>query len=517
MTALPQIAELRHGRDAAWPLAAALALLAWGVALALRLGLDLVIGDQAPFLTYFPAVIALGVMAGWRAAGLAAVLALVTVAWQATDGGNAAPTPGRIVSLVGFAVVVSTLLLLIAAYRTSRREALEGQAALEEAAEELEAMRTAREVGAFAYDGGGRLFWYPSLRRLFGLDESLTPDLNAVLRRVSPADRSRVRETLKAGVQGPLDRIELEVGLLGRRDEPARHLLIRGVREVDAEGRARLVGSCTDLTPWHGQAARRQDALWQLDLLTSSGEVGTWVLDSAREEVTLSGGLAALYGLEAGRAHPTALYARAAGLDPDQLQSGVWDALVGEQTLALEHTVETASGPRHLISRGMPFLELDGSSRVVGVTLDVTELKRAQKIAEHARARYLTLLEATSTIVWTASGDGRIVEPQPAWAAVTGMDESQYMGEGWTEAVHPDDRERLFGLWMQAVADRSVYEAECRFWFGKRKEWRWTHSRAAPLLGPDGDILEWVGTLTDIHDQKTGKKAAARRPRVTAD
>jgi PAS domain S-box-containing protein len=120
--------------------------------------------------------------------------------------------------------------------------------------------------------------------------------------------------------------------------------------------------------------------------------------------------------------------------------------------------------------------------------------------------RFRSLVQASSQIVWTTSAAGEFVEPQPGWESFTGMTFDEYRGSGWTNAVHPEDRERTADLWRLAVQERRQYAAEYRI---RRHdgEWRITAVRGVPVLEPGGRVREWVGANSDVTEQRREERA----------
>ncbi|RIX99636.1 response regulator [Aureimonas flava] len=137
-----------------------------------------------------------------------------------------------------------------------------------------------------------------------------------------------------------------------------------------------------------------------------------------------------------------------------------------------------------------------------GVVLaNATKRLRTERQLAYSESRFRSLIEATSAIVWSVPSSGRFSGAQPGWAAFTGQTEEQYSGFGWTDAVHPEDRRRSADAWAETVASEGTYKIEHRV---RRAdgEWRDMIGRAVPIRGTDGTIAEWVGTHTDITDQK---------------
>ncbi|WP_061977388.1 MULTISPECIES: response regulator [unclassified Aureimonas] len=137
-----------------------------------------------------------------------------------------------------------------------------------------------------------------------------------------------------------------------------------------------------------------------------------------------------------------------------------------------------------------------------GVALvNATKRMRAEARLAASESRFRSLIEATSAIVWSVPSSSRFSGEQPGWARFTGQSEEAYSDFGWIDALHPEDRQRSADIWNEAVKSKSVYKIEHRV----RRfdgEWRDMIARAVPIFGPEGDILEWIGTHTDITDQK---------------
>ncbi|MFC4426653.1 PAS domain-containing sensor histidine kinase [Deinococcus navajonensis] len=135
--------------------------------------------------------------------------------------------------------------------------------------------------------------------------------------------------------------------------------------------------------------------------------------------------------------------------------------------------------------------------QVTSVFQDVTEQWQMQAEVRRSEQRFRSLVEASAQIVWSAEPDGSFQPPQPAWEAFTGQSPAQYAGEGWLEAVHPDDRAQTLLDWQQAVAENGPHLTEHRL---RRVDGQYVpmQVRAMPVFGPDGQLREWIGTYTDI-------------------
>ena len=141
--------------------------------------------------------------------------------------------------------------------------------------------------------------------------------------------------------------------------------------------------------------------------------------------------------------------------------------------------------------------------RVLGVNVaaeEITERKRAQAAVVASEARYRALVSATSSLVWTATADGRFIAP-PEWCAFTGQSHEETQGSGWLDAVHPYDRDRANEIWRRSVENTAPFETEYRI---RRRNgvYVWHQVRGNAVLEPDGAVREWVGLCVDIDERK---------------
>ena len=141
------------------------------------------------------------------------------------------------------------------------------------------------------------------------------------------------------------------------------------------------------------------------------------------------------------------------------------------------------------------------------VTLEVPSVSRfslegSGHSAGRADADAQLILDSVPHVVWTASADGATMSLNPRGLAYTGHCPTRNGKGGWLGATHPDDQEVARGAWAEAVAEGTEYAVDCRF---RRFDgvYRWHSFRAEPLRGSDGKVDFWIGTATDIDDQRS--------------
>ena len=135
------------------------------------------------------------------------------------------------------------------------------------------------------------------------------------------------------------------------------------------------------------------------------------------------------------------------------------------------------------------------------------------RLLEEVRAgeeRYQSLLSVLSAIVWTADAEGKFAVPQSSWEAYTGQPWEEHRDFGWINAIHPEDRDNVVSGWRRARKEKVACEVPGRIRCGATGSYRHVVSRTTPLWGPHGSVREWVGTVTDVHDQKIAEEERAR-------
>lgn len=130
------------------------------------------------------------------------------------------------------------------------------------------------------------------------------------------------------------------------------------------------------------------------------------------------------------------------------------------------------------------------------------QLSSPDTLAAAANAiSFRQLADAMPQMVWSTLPDGAHDYFNAQWYEFTGVPEGSTDGEGWNGMFHPDDQERAWARWRRSLESGEPYEIEYRLRHHSG-DYRWTLGRALPVRGEDGRIVRWVGTCTDIHEQK---------------
>ncbi|MFA7060048.1 MAG: ATP-binding protein [Pedobacter sp.] len=183
------------------------------------------------------------------------------------------------------------------------------------------------------------------------------------------------------------------------------------------------------------------------------------------------------------------------------LLSLLWLLRQGLLPLKALTTVSDAFGRGDLSAR----LDMRGSSDLQtvfeGFNLMADRIETAQKTLQESEKEFRLLAEAMPQIVWITRPDGGNIYFNPQWVEYTGQTLEESRGQGWTKPFHPDDQQRAWDIWQNAVNNQTEYSLECRL---RRSDgvYKWWLIRGVPVLDADGKILKWFGTCTDIDEFK---------------
>ncbi|MGO4550672.1 PAS domain-containing protein [Lysobacter sp. 2RAF19] len=166
--------------------------------------------------------------------------------------------------------------------------------------------------------------------------------------------------------------------------------------------------------------------------------------------------------------------------------------------------------PRYVDFVYQPIVGEDGQTAAVFVQgHDVTDRESALDALRESEQRFRTIAEMIPQMVWSTLPDGYHDYYNRQWYDYTGVPEGSTDGEAWNGMFHPEDQPRAWERWRHSLATGEPYEIEYRLRH-RSGEYRWTLGRALPIRDATGAIVRWMGTCTEIHEQKLVQEALER-------
>lgn len=120
-------------------------------------------------------------------------------------------------------------------------------------------------------------------------------------------------------------------------------------------------------------------------------------------------------------------------------------------------------------------------------------------------------MRQSALLVWRA-GDNGYVMNLPEWSALTGQSEEEFRGDGWLNALHPEDIERTRMAWRVSVLHGLPYNTDYRVRYADGG-YRWVNSRGVPVMNAEGSVDHWIGALFAVAGALRSTKPASEAQR----
>src|SRR6185369_16802767 len=145
---------------------------------------------------------------------------------------------------------------------------------------------------------------------------------------------------------------------------------------------------------------------------------------------------------------------------------------------------------------------------IFGLVWQKARAKRAETRLRESEGRFRLVANTAPVMIWTAGTDRKCTYVNKTWLDFTGRPLEAELGDGWLEAVHPDDSNRCLRTYSEAFNRRESFEMHYRV---RRKdgEYRWVLADGVPRFNPDGTFAGYIGSCIDITERKLAEESLA--------
>ncbi len=198
-------------------------------------------------------------------------------------------------------------------------------------------------------------------------------------------------------------------------------------------------------------------------------------------------------------------------LDPDdvpRVKANFSFLLIDQFPKHYESIWMTKHGDRRIISWSDTVLlnEAGEIDYIVSVGVDVTEQHKIQQALRNSEKRYATLAEVSPVGIFHTDTEGNCLYVNQRWCEIAGLTSEEAMGKGWSRALYPPDAIKVYQDWEKAAKIQAQFGSEYRF---QRPDGKitWVYGQAVAEMNSHGEIMGYVGTITDITDRKQSEEA----------
>ncbi|MEG5235530.1 MULTISPECIES: PAS domain S-box protein [unclassified Microcoleus] len=198
------------------------------------------------------------------------------------------------------------------------------------------------------------------------------------------------------------------------------------------------------------------------------------------------------------------------GVHPDDrdLVIAQWEQFIqGYRSFELEFRFQRPDGTVTWVY-GQCVAELDANghrSGYIGTITDISDRKRTEAFLQESEERYASLVEAVPVGIFRADAVGKCIYLNDWWCLISGLTPKTAIGEGWQQGLHPDDRDWVIAEWEQSLQEKGSFQLEYRFQHPDGGV-AWVYGQSVAELDADGQVVGYVGTITDISDRKLAEQ-----------
>ncbi len=245
---------------------------------------------------------------------------------------------------------------------------------------------------------------------------------------------------------------------------------------------------------------------FDLKLATDSASVGIWSLDVKTDKLAWSDLHKRMWGYNEHRTDLTFEDWHKIILEEDKglALKRVEDARISHTPYEVEYRIKRPNdnGIRWMKAVGQYYYNQAGEAETLtGISLDITQQKEAEEKRKASENQFHTFADTIQNLAWIANKDG-----ERYWynqrCEYTGNTLEEMKGWDWEKVHHPDHINEVKAFLKEAWEKGQAWELT----FPLRRhdgKYRWFLTRAYPVKDTNGNIERWIGTNTDISEQKS--------------
>lgn len=135
---------------------------------------------------------------------------------------------------------------------------------------------------------------------------------------------------------------------------------------------------------------------------------------------------------------------------------------------------------------------------------DITNSKENEKKISESERRFKTLTKTAPVGIFETNAHGATTYVNETWMQYSGMNFEEAMGDGWLNAVHPEDRDWLEKGWHSKTKIKAESFSEYRI-VDKTGKLLWVNGKAVPVFNSDGVVTGYIGIILDVTERKNAE------------
>lgn len=353
----------------------------------------------------------------------------------------------------------------------------------------------------------GFVYWGPNYKTLFGYDIPERATMTLWLSRVHPEDVDMVIRSYEAAAfhSKTITNWKQEYRFY-RADGTIAYIVDKGVIMRDENGNAyRMIGAMQDITEI--KEAEKELAMERNLLRTLIDHIPDYIFvkDKNLRHIINNQANIELIGAKSEAetiGKKTVDYFGDAAEHFEEVDRRV---LKTGETIVTQETLLGNQGNEHLwlLTTKVPLKNASNEViGIVGVSRNITELKRIEESLRKINERYLIVSKATNDAVWDLDVSASSIIWNEGLRTIFGFPFTETSLDWWTQQIHPDDFNRVMSLWENMFEEKeSTWYSEYRF-KANDGQYRFILDRGYVLFDQHDRPYRVIGAMMDITDRK---------------
>ncbi|MDA8743563.1 PAS domain S-box protein [Rubripirellula amarantea] len=155
----------------------------------------------------------------------------------------------------------------------------------------------------------------------------------------------------------------------------------------------------------------------------------------------------------------------------------------------------------------------------LGVVADATQRKTIEIKIRESEKYFRTMADASPAMLWITDRNHMCTYLSRSWHEFTGQSKAEGLGLGWTDATHPDDKQRAGEEFLSAANERKNFISEYRLRTANG-DYRYAVDLGRPRFNEAGEFEGYIGSVIDVHERRVAEntmRASESRLRLAAE
>ncbi len=243
--------------------------------------------------------------------------------------------------------------------------------------------------------------------------------------------------------------------------------------------------------------------------------VGSWEWDMKRNEINWSDQTYQILGLEPGLTEPNleAFLNLVHTDDREMVQKTIRSSIDKKQPVDFFHRITKPDGEERSVHSRVEMVcdPQNNPVKFIGTIHDITDLSRAEKALQESEEKFRAIFEKGLFAVVLSTIDGKLIQTNQAAQELFGYTAEELFDKHFTHLTHPDDQAESKSYYNRLIQGKIQHFVLEKNYIKKNGDVICCHIGVSPIRNDEGEIINTIGMITDITEQKRAEQQIKQR------